>query len=59
LELESLRALYVDELEDPHSAEGQVLKALRRMIRAASNRELKKAPSLARAGDGQFDDHRR
>ena len=43
MELESLRALYVDELKDLYSAEGQILKALPRMIKAASNRELKKA----------------
>jgi ferritin-like metal-binding protein YciE len=43
MELESLRALYVDELKDLYSAEGQILKALPRMIRAASSRELQKA----------------
>ena len=43
MELESLRALYVDELKDLYSAEGQILKALPRMIKAASNRDLKKA----------------
>ena len=43
MELESLRALYIDELKDLYSAEGQILKALPRMIKAASNRELKKA----------------
>ncbi len=43
MELESLRALYVDELKDLYSAEGQILKALPRMIKAASHRELKQA----------------
>jgi ferritin-like metal-binding protein YciE len=43
MELESLRELYVDELKDLYSAEGQILKALPRMIKAASNRELKQA----------------
>jgi ferritin-like metal-binding protein YciE len=43
MELDSLRELYVDELKDLYSAEGQILKALPRMIRAASNRQLKQA----------------
>ena len=43
MELETLRALYVDELKDLYSAEGQILKALPRMIKAASNQELKRA----------------
>ena len=43
MELESLRALYVDELKDLYSAEGQILKALPRMIKAASSRDLKRA----------------
>ena len=43
MELESLRALYVDELKDLYSAEGQILKALPRMIKAASSRDLKSA----------------
>jgi ferritin-like metal-binding protein YciE len=43
MELDSLRALYVDELKDLYSAEGQILKALPRMIKAASNRDLKRA----------------
>jgi ferritin-like metal-binding protein YciE len=43
MELESLRALYVDELKDLYSAEGQIIKALPRMIKAASSRELKRA----------------
>jgi ferritin-like metal-binding protein YciE len=43
MELESLRALYIDELKDLYSAESQILKALPRMTKAASSRELKKA----------------
>jgi ferritin-like metal-binding protein YciE len=43
MELESLRALYVDELKDLYSAEGQILKALPRMIKAASSRPLQQA----------------
>ncbi|HTK53312.1 MAG TPA: ferritin-like domain-containing protein [Gemmatimonadaceae bacterium] len=43
MELESLRELYVDELKDLYSAEGQILKALPRMIKAASSRDLKSA----------------
>ena len=43
MELETLRALYVDELKDLYSAEGQILKALPRMIKAASSRELQRA----------------
>jgi ferritin-like metal-binding protein YciE len=43
MELESLRALYVDELKDLYSAEGQILKALPRMIKAASNPQLRQA----------------
>jgi ferritin-like metal-binding protein YciE len=43
MELDSLRELYVDELKDLYSAEGQILKALPRMIKAASNSQLKQA----------------
>ena len=43
MELESLRQLYVDELKDLYSAEGQILKALPRMTKAASSPELRKA----------------
>ena len=43
MELESLRALYIDELKDLYSAEGQILKALPRMIKAASSRPLQQA----------------
>jgi ferritin-like metal-binding protein YciE len=40
VELDSLQALYVDELKDLYSAEKQILKALPRMIKAASHEEL-------------------
>jgi ferritin-like metal-binding protein YciE len=40
VELDSLQALYVDELKDLYSAEKQILKALPKMIRAASHEEL-------------------
>lgn len=43
MEMESLQELYVDELRDLYSAENQILKALPRMIRAASDRKLKQA----------------
>jgi len=43
MELESLRALYVDELKDLYSAEGQILKALPRMIKASSSGALRQA----------------
>jgi ferritin-like metal-binding protein YciE len=42
MELETLRDLYVDELKDLWSAENQILKALPKMIKAASHKELKK-----------------
>jgi ferritin-like metal-binding protein YciE len=41
MELESLRELYVDELKDLYSAENQIIKALPKMIKAASSPELK------------------
>ena len=41
--MESLRELYVEEIKDLYSAENQILKALPRMIKAASSPELKKA----------------
>ncbi len=41
--MDSLQELYVDELKDLYSAENQLLKALPRMARAASHRELKDA----------------
>jgi ferritin-like metal-binding protein YciE len=43
MELETLRDLYIDELKDLYSAESQILKALPRMIKAASHPELKRA----------------
>jgi ferritin-like metal-binding protein YciE len=43
MEKETLHDMYVDELKDLYSAEKQILKALPRMIKAASHRELKKA----------------
>ena len=42
-ELDTLKELYVEELKDLYSAENQILKALPRMIKAASHKELKKA----------------
>jgi ferritin-like metal-binding protein YciE len=41
MEMDSLHALYVDELKDLYSAETQIAKGLPRMIRAASHPELK------------------
>ena len=41
MELDSLHKLYVDELKDLYSAENQILKALPRMIKAATNPQLK------------------
>jgi ferritin-like metal-binding protein YciE len=43
VELDSLEQLYVKELRDLYSAEKQILKALPRMIRNASNTELQRA----------------
>jgi ferritin-like metal-binding protein YciE len=43
MELDTLEALYVDELKDLWSAEKQILKALPRMVRAASHKDLKRA----------------
>jgi ferritin-like metal-binding protein YciE len=40
VELDSLQALYVDELKDLYSAEKQLLKALPKMARAANDEEL-------------------
>jgi ferritin-like metal-binding protein YciE len=42
-DMESLQELYVEEIKDLYSAENQILKALPRMIRAASHPQLKKA----------------
>ena len=46
MQMNSLRELYVEELRDLYSAENQILKALPRMIRAASNKELQRAFTL-------------
>jgi ferritin-like metal-binding protein YciE len=43
VQMTSLRELYVEELKDLYSAENQILKALPRMIRAASNKDLQRA----------------
>src|SRR5436309_3545945 len=43
MELDTLKELYIEELKDLYSAENQILKALPRMIKAASHAELKKA----------------
>lgn len=43
MEMQSLQDLYVDELKDLWSAENQILKALPKMIRAASHPQLKRA----------------
>ena len=43
MELETLRDLYVEELKDLYSAENQILKAIPRMIRAATHPKLKRA----------------
>ena len=43
MELDSLRALYVEELKDLWSAENQILKALPRMAKAATHPQLKRA----------------
>lgn len=43
MELESLKDLFVDELRDLYSAESQIVKALPKMAKAASNEELRTA----------------
>jgi ferritin-like metal-binding protein YciE len=43
MKLETLHALYVDELKDLYSAENQLLKALPKMAKAASSPQLRKA----------------
>jgi ferritin-like metal-binding protein YciE len=43
MELDDLRALYVEELKDLWSAENQLLKALPRMAKAATHPQLKRA----------------
>jgi ferritin-like metal-binding protein YciE len=46
MELNSLHELYVDELKDLYSAENQILKALPRMMKAATHPQLKRAFQL-------------
>jgi ferritin-like metal-binding protein YciE len=41
--METLKDLYVEELKDLYSAENQIIKALPKMIKAASHEELKQA----------------
>ena len=43
MEMESLQELYVDELKDLYSAEKQLVKALPKMVKNATNPELKEA----------------
>ncbi len=43
MKMDTLQALYVDELKDLYNAENQILKALPKMIRAAGHPELKDA----------------
>ena len=43
MEMETLKDLYTDELKDLYSAENQIIKALPKMIKAASNEDLKRA----------------
>ena len=43
MELETLEDLYVEELKDLYSAENQILKALPKMIKAATHAKLKRA----------------
>ena len=43
MELQSLRDLYVEELKDLYSAEKQLVKALPRMVKNATNPQLKQA----------------
>jgi ferritin-like metal-binding protein YciE len=43
VELNTLEALYVDELKDLYNAENQILKALPKLAKAASHAELRKA----------------
>ena len=51
MEMETLKDLYVEELKDLYSAENQIIKALPKMIKAASHPELKQAFTRAPAGD--------
>lgn len=43
MEMQSLRELYIDELKDLYSAEKQIVKALPKMVKNASNSQLKQA----------------
>ncbi len=43
MKLESLRDLYVEQLQDLYNAEQQLIKALPKMAKAASSEELKAA----------------
>jgi ferritin-like metal-binding protein YciE len=43
MEMETLKDLYVEELKDLYSAENQIIKALPKMIKAASHDDLKDA----------------
>ncbi|HEY8967332.1 MAG TPA: ferritin-like domain-containing protein [Candidatus Methylacidiphilales bacterium] len=43
MKLVTLKALYIDELDDLHSAETQLIVALPKLARAANNPDLKKA----------------
>jgi ferritin-like metal-binding protein YciE len=42
MEMESLRELFVEELKDLYSAENQIIKALPKMVKSATSKELKK-----------------
>ena len=46
MELNTLHALYVEGLKDLYSAENMILKALPRMIRSSTHKELKRAFTL-------------
>ena len=41
MKLDTLRALYIDELKDLYSAENQITKALPKLAKAATNPKLK------------------
>ena len=43
MELATLQALYINELKDLYSAENQILKALPKMVKAASSEDLQNA----------------
>jgi ferritin-like metal-binding protein YciE len=43
MEIDNLRKLYVEELKDLHSAERQIIQALPKMVKKASNPKLKAA----------------